>query len=157
MSTISGMSHDADIADTADLARELPVACAAPCAEQQRVEAARARLFDDATYAHLADIFRALGDATRAKIVSSLLQQELCTCDLAALIGISESAVSQHLRVLRALRLVRSRRRGKLVFHALDDAHIAILLQVGLSHVRDGDATHPAMERLLTHLEGSGG
>jgi DNA-binding transcriptional ArsR family regulator len=152
MSAISGVSRDAN---AADLVRELPVACAAPCAEQQRVEAARALLFDDATYAHLADIFRALGDATRAKIVSSLLRQELCTCDLAALTGISESAVSQHLRVLRSLRLVRSRRRGKLVFHALDDAHIAILLQVGLSHVRDGDAMHPTMERLLTHLQGS--
>lgn len=134
--------------------KAIPVACAEPCVEQNRVEAARALLFDDQTYAHLADIFRALGDATRAKIVYSLMQQELCTCDLAELTGISESAVSQHLRVLRSLRLVKSRRKGKLVYHSLDDAHIAILLQVGLSHVRDGDATHPAMTRLLTSLEG---
>lgn len=132
----------------------VPVACAQPCVDQERVEAARALLLDDATYTHLADIFRALGDATRAKIISSLLQQELCTCDLAELIGITESAVSQHLRVLRALRLVKSRRQGKLVYHTLDDAHIAILLQVGLSHVRDGDATHPEMARLLTSFEG---
>jgi DNA-binding transcriptional ArsR family regulator len=130
------------------------VACAQPCVDQKRVEVARAGLFDEQTYAHLADLFRALGDATRAKIVSSLLQQELCTCDLAELTGITESAVSQHLRLLRALRLVKSRRQGKLVYHSLDDAHIAILLQVGLSHVRDGDATHPEMVRLLTHFEG---
>jgi DNA-binding transcriptional ArsR family regulator len=109
-------------------------------------------MLDDATYVDLAEIFRALGDATRAKMVFSLLQQDLCTCDLAELTGISESAVSQHLRVLRSLRLVKSRRAGKQVFHSLDDAHIAILLHVGLSHVRDGDADHPTMEQLLTHL-----
>src|SRR5262245_39143709 len=106
-----------------DGASTVPVACAQPCVDQDRVEVARAGLFDEQTYAHLADLFRALGDATRAKIVSSLLQQELCTCDLAELTGITESAVSQHLRLLRALRLVKSRRQGKLVYHSLDDAH----------------------------------
>lgn len=130
------------------------------------METSRAHLLDDTTYVDLAEIFRALGDATRAKIVFSLLHQDLCTCDLAALTGISESAVSQHLRILRGLRLVKSRRSGKQVFHSLDDAHIAILLQVGLSHVRDGDADHPTMERLLAQfvpmravegLEGRGG
>jgi DNA-binding transcriptional ArsR family regulator len=100
-------------------------------------------------YVDLAEIFRALGDPTRGKIVYSLLHQDLCTCDLAELLGISQSAVSQHIRILRGLRLVRSQRSGKQVFHSLDDAHIAILLQVGLSHVRDGDAGHPEMERLL--------
>jgi DNA-binding transcriptional ArsR family regulator len=73
------------------------------------------------------------------------------------LTGISESAVSQHVRILRGLRLVKSRRVGKQVFHSLDDAHIAMLLHVGLSHVRDGDAEHPAMERLLTQFEATEG
>ena len=130
----------------------LPIACPVPCAEHERVATSRAHLLDNTTYVDLAEIFRALGDATRAKIVFSLLHQDLCTCDLAELTGISESAVSQHLRILRALRLVKSRRSGKQVFHSLDDAHIAILLQVGLSHVRDGDAEHPAMERLLAQF-----
>jgi DNA-binding transcriptional ArsR family regulator len=84
------------------------------------------------------------------RIVSCLLRDELCTCDLAQLTCITESAVSQHLRILRALRLVRSRRAGKQVFHSLDDAHVALILYVGLNHVREGDAAHPAMERLLT-------
>jgi DNA-binding transcriptional ArsR family regulator len=117
----------------------------------------RAHLLDDTTYIELAEIFRALGDATRAKIVFSLLHQDLCTCDLAELTGISESAVSQHIRILRGLRLVKSRRAGKQVFHSLDDTHIAILLQVGLSHVRDGDADHPVMERLLAQFAATGG
>ena len=67
-------------------------------------------LLDDDLYLQLAETFRALADSSRVKIVYSLLRQELCTCDLAAITGQSESAVSQHLRVLRQLRLVRNRR-----------------------------------------------
>ena len=126
-----------------------PAACTTPCADQERVLFARAHGLNERTYEDLAEIFRALSDPTRAKMVYYLLDQDLCTCDLAELVGISQSAVSQHIRILRGLRLVRSRRLGKQVFHSLDDAHIAILVQVGLSHVRDGDAGHPEMERLL--------
>jgi len=131
------------------LTTQLPAACSVPCTDAERIAISRAQLLDERTYAGLADLFRALGDPTRAKIIYSLLHQDLCTCDLAELTGISQPAVSQHIRILRGLRLVRSRRAGKQVFHSLDDAHIAILLQVGLSHVRDGDAGHPEMERLL--------
>jgi DNA-binding transcriptional ArsR family regulator len=138
-------------------ATTLPATCLVPGADHARVTAGRAHLLDQRTYAELAEIFRALGDPTRAKIVFSLLHQDLCTCDLAELTGISESAVSQHIRILRSLRLVKSRRTGKQVFHSLDDAHITILLQVGLSHVRDGDADHPAMERLLTQFTSRAG
>ena len=134
--------------DTRTIAQS-PAACSEPCADPERVATSRAHQLEERTYGELADIFRALGDPTRAKIVYGLLHQDLCTCDLAELTGISDSAVSQHIRILRGLRLVRSRRSGKQVFHSLDDAHIAILLQVGLSHVRDGDSGHPAMERLL--------
>jgi DNA-binding transcriptional ArsR family regulator len=109
-------------------------------------------MLDEATARDLAAVFSALGDPTRARIVSCLLQDELCTCDLAELTDITESAVSQHLRILRALRLVKSRRAGKQVFHSLDDAHVALLIYVGLSHLREGDAAHPAMERLLIQV-----
>jgi DNA-binding transcriptional ArsR family regulator len=64
----------------------------------------------------------------------------LCTCDLAAVVGVTESCVSQHLRILRALRLVKSRRAGKFVYYSLDDAHIALLLQTGLTHQGHSDA-----------------
>src|SRR5678816_1522103 len=77
--------------------------------EHPRVAAGRARMLDEATARHLAAIFQALGDSTRARIISCLLHDELCTCDLAELTDITESAVSQHLRILRALRLVKSR------------------------------------------------
>jgi DNA-binding transcriptional ArsR family regulator len=99
------------------------------------VRRARALLSDEETYVDLSSLFAALADTTRVKLVHVLLRQELCTCDLAATLGVSESATSQHLRLLRALRLVRSRRAGKVVYHSLDDEHIAALIRVGLVHL----------------------
>lgn len=119
-------------------------------ADRARVERGRSTLLDDDAYFEIAETFRALADGTRAKIVYSLLQQELCTCDLAAIIDASESVVSQHLRVLRQLRLVKNRRSGKQVFYSLDDAHIRILLAVCLSHIRDTERQHAGMEKMLT-------
>ena len=114
---------------------------------------ARSLLSDDETYVGLSSLFAALADTTRVKLVHVLLRQELCTCDLAATLGVSESATSQHLRLLKALRLVRSRRAGKVVYHSLDDEHIAALIRVGLVHLgHAGDAT-----RLDRELVGSGG
>jgi DNA-binding transcriptional ArsR family regulator len=122
-------------------------------ANQDRVIRGRQLLFDDATYFEVAEIFRALGDSSRAKIVYSLLKQELCTCDLAAITGHSESSISQHLRILRQLRLVKSRRSGKQVFYSLDDTHIRILLLVCLNHVHDGDVHHEGLGKILALFE----
>lgn len=116
----------------------------------EQVEAGRNSLLDDDTYFTVAETFRALSDSTRAKIVYSLLDQELCTCDLAAIIGTSESAISQHLRVLRQLRIVKSRRAGKLVYYTLDDAHVRVLLMVCLRHTRHGAEDDAAMQSILT-------
>ena len=111
--------------------------CEVRCVHPESVREGRSRLLPDVEYRALADTFQALADPTRAKIVYSLLNQELCTCDLAAIAGISESGVSQHLRVLRRLRLVRSRRNGKVIYHSLDDGHIRTLLAICLEHIRD--------------------
>lgn len=85
----------------------------------------------------LAETFRALGDPARAKILFALLQAELCVCDLAEIAGSSESAVSHQLRILRALRLVRSRRDGRQVYYSLADEHIRTLIADGLDHVEE--------------------
>jgi ArsR family transcriptional regulator, lead/cadmium/zinc/bismuth-responsive transcriptional repressor len=85
----------------------------------------------------LAETFRALGDPTRVRILDALSHDELCVCDVATLVGASESAVSHQLRLLRSLRLVRSRRDGRMVFYALDDQHIRTLFQQGLRHVEE--------------------
>jgi ArsR family transcriptional regulator, lead/cadmium/zinc/bismuth-responsive transcriptional repressor len=81
-------------------------------------------------------LFGALADRTRASIVHTLLQQELCTLDL--VLGLPPPTVSQHLRVLRDLRLVRSRRHGRLVLYHLDDAHVAQMVSIGLAHEGEG-------------------
>ena len=101
----------------------------------EKVAEARRRLLDDRAYASLAETFGALADSNRAKIVYSLLEQELCVCDIAAVVGISESAVSQHLRILRNLRLVKQRKEGRMMYYSLDDDHIHKLLDVCLEHV----------------------
>jgi DNA-binding transcriptional ArsR family regulator len=115
--------------------RVTPDLCQDNCIHPQDVARARDGLVADASYRDLSDLFAALADPTRAKIVHALLRQELCSCDIAAVAGISASGASQHLRVLRNLRLVKSRRVGKLIYYSLDDSHIAMLVQLGLTHL----------------------
>ena len=85
----------------------------------------------------LTEVFRILGDPTRMKICIFLAQEELCVCDLAEILKISESAVSHQLRVLRSLRLVKYRRDGKMAFYSLDDQHVSMLIKQGLEHVEE--------------------
>ena len=90
---------------------------------------------DAHTVGQAADIFRALADPTRVRILHALSHSELSVGDLAALLAMTDSAVSHQLRLLRDLRVLRSRRDGKLVFYSLDDEHIASLFQLTLEHL----------------------
>ena len=92
----------------------------------------------EAEAAQLAELFRALSDPSRVKIVAALTRGEMNVGALAEAAGISESAVSHHLRGLRQMRLVRARKAGRQVFYRLDDEHIAELYRTGLDHVRHG-------------------
>lgn len=94
-----------------------------------------ARQINGQTAVRLAETFKALSDPTRVQIISLLFDQERCVLDLAAALGISQSAVSHQLRILRGLRLVRWRRTGRQVFYTLDDEHVAALYQCALDHV----------------------
>ena len=85
----------------------------------------------------LADTFSALGDPTRVRILDVLSHGELCVCDLAAVLKLSQSAVSHQLRLLRGLRLVRPRRDGRIVFYSLDDQHIIAIFKQTLQHVEE--------------------
>ena len=85
----------------------------------------------------LADTFRVLGDPTRVRILDALSGGELCVCDIASLVGLTDSAVSHQLRLLRGMRLVRPRRAGRLVYYAVDDQHILELLKQALTHVEE--------------------
>jgi DNA-binding transcriptional ArsR family regulator len=108
--------------------------CAVTYIHEAQVRAALAHLLDDEEASGLAEMFRALSDPTRVRIVSLLAQAELCVCDLAAALGMEQSAVSHQLRTLRDMRLVRWRREGRQVFYTLDDEHVADLFWRGLEH-----------------------
>jgi ArsR family transcriptional regulator len=90
------------------------------------------------TAAHVAELFRAFSDTSRVRILSALVERELNVSALAELAGISESAVSHHLRGLRQMRLVQARRDGKEVYYRIDDEHIIALFQQGVRHVQEG-------------------
>jgi DNA-binding transcriptional ArsR family regulator len=92
-------------------------------------------VIDDTTAQRLADVFEALSDKTRLKIISALAHQELVVGELARLTGISESAASHQLRLLRAQRIVRFRKDGRQVFYTLDDQHIHDLFDRALEHI----------------------
>lgn len=113
--------------------------CAVPHLDVRSAAARRQQLMTDSTVQALADTFRVLGDPSRVRILDALGAGELCVCDIAALAGISESAVSHQLRLLRGMRLVRPRRAGRLVYYALDDHHIIELLGQALTHVRESE------------------
>ncbi len=87
--------------------------------------------------AGLSELFRALADETRTRILHLLSARELCVCDLAYLLDMTLPAVSHHLRLLRLLRLVRTRRQGKMVFYALDDDHVLDLIRVAREHFHE--------------------
>jgi DNA-binding transcriptional ArsR family regulator len=97
----------------------------------------RTRLLAGPSVGALAETFKILGDATRVRILDALSCSELCVCDIARLLALSDSAVSHQLRLLRGMRLVRPRRVGRQVFYALDDEHIVRLFREGLRHVEE--------------------
>lgn len=123
--------------DTTKAARDADV-CDVPSIDENLVAALRPGNLPGGDADRLADIFAALSEPTRLRLLHALSRvDELCVCDLCALLNLRQSNVSHQLRLLRALRLVKNRRAGRLVFYSLDDAHVRGLLREGLDHVRE--------------------
>lgn len=95
-------------------------------------------VLDEHTAAHVAELFRAFSDTSRVRILSAIIDQEMNVGALADEVGITESAVSHHMRGLRQMRLVKARRDGKEVYYRLEDEHIITLFQQGIDHVQNG-------------------
>jgi|SRR5687768_14273363 ArsR family transcriptional regulator, lead/cadmium/zinc/bismuth-responsive transcriptional repressor len=93
---------------------------------------------DERAIEGLTEIFRVLGDPTRVRILDVLSRGELCVGHLANQLGVTESAVSHQLRLLRNTRIVRARRKGRMIFYSLDDEHVLSLFRQGLRHVQEG-------------------
>jgi DNA-binding transcriptional ArsR family regulator len=120
--------------------QDLPLeSCDVPCLHPEVVRAARAALLPPTEAQDVATLFSVLADPTRVRLVAALAERELCVCDLANVLGMRQSAVSHQLRLLRALRVVRTRKEGRVVYYSLDDAHVAVLLAQGLAHVREAE------------------
>jgi ArsR family transcriptional regulator len=95
-------------------------------------------ILDEHLAAHVAELFRAFSDTSRVRILSALLTGEMNITALAEVVGISESAVSHHMRGLRQMRMVQSRRDGKEVYYSIGDEHIIALFQQGVKHIQNG-------------------
>ena len=94
-------------------------------------------VLDEHTAAHVAELFRAFSDTSRVRILSAIVEQEVNTSTLAQLVGVTESAVSHHMRGLRQMRIVQARRDGKEVFYSMVDPHLVALFQQGVRHIRE--------------------
>ena len=115
---------------------------AVPCCEDtqvhdQLVDQVRREMPDEDTLYDLTELFHVFGDSTRMRILYALFASELCVCDIAALLNLSQSAISHQLRLLKNTRLVTSRREGKTVFYSLADDHVKTIIDQGLEHVNE--------------------
>lgn len=111
--------------------------CEVDFVDAEKVNAVRKAMKPPEAVLMLAETFKILGDPTRIKIAFALAREELCVCDIANLLGVSQSAVSHSLRTLRQMKLVRFRKDGKIAYYTLDDEHIANLLDEGFTHVEE--------------------
>jgi len=101
------------------------------------VRAVNEELPDEEMLYDLAELYKVFGDSTRIRILFVLLQSEMCVCDIAKMLSMSQSAISHQLRVLKQSRLVKFRREGKVMFYSLADAHIQTILDQGLEHIAE--------------------
>ena len=109
--------------------------CGGNCIHEDAVAEVSQKMLSGDEAQSLADTFKTLADPNRVKIIFALMHRELCVCDLAAVIGASDSAVSHQLRILRTQKLVKFRRDGKVLYYSLTDEHIGILFKQGLEHI----------------------
>lgn len=111
--------------------------CGFLCVHEDVVHQVTSALPPDETLYDLAELFKVFGDSTRIKILYALFEHELCVCDIAQLLGLTQTAVSHQLRVLKNSKLVRFRREGKTVFYTLDDDHVRRIIGQGMEHIRE--------------------
>jgi len=112
--------------------------CDCDVIHEEVVNKVREKMPQEETFYDLSDLFKAIGDSTRIKILWALDENELCVCDIAYLLNMTQSAISHQLRVLKQAELVKSRREGKIVFYSLADEHVKQIFDQGLIHISEG-------------------
>lgn len=111
--------------------------CSANIIHEDIVDRVRKSIPEDEVLYDLAELFKVFGDSTRIKILCALFESEMCVCDIASLLNISQSGISHQLRVLKSNRLVKYRRDGKVIYYSLDDEHIKHIFDAGLTHITE--------------------
>ncbi len=111
--------------------------CACRCIHQNQIDAALKDDLSDSDRANLAALFKAMGDPNRLRILWALQNREMCVCDLAKFIGVTESAISHQLRMLRQLHLVANRRQGPILYYRLSDDHVSALINLAREHLHE--------------------
>ena len=104
---------------------------------EELIKKAEENILEEDVLKELADFFKVFSDTPRLRILSVLLQSEMCVCDLAEVLGMTQSAISHQLRVLKQMKLVKNRREGKTVFYSLADGHIQTIMNQGIEHMRE--------------------
>ena len=103
------------------------------------VNLVRSDMYDVESVYDLAELFKIFGDSTRLRIMSALLDHELCVCDISEVLEMNQSAISHQLRVLRTAGLIKARRCGKSAFYSLDDDHVKKIIEMGFEHIDEKD------------------
>ncbi len=111
------------------------VLCKVSIIHEEVLDQVRRDITDDGRLMGMAELFKAFSDPTRLKIIGALMLSQMCVCDLAALLDVTQPAISHHLKTLRQTRLIKFRREGKVVYYTLDDEHVELLYKLGLTHV----------------------
>lgn len=114
------------------------IRCQETAVHENELRKVRSRLPDEVELCDLAEFFKIFGDSTRIRILYALYEAELCVCDIAELLSISQSAASHQLALLRTSKLVKYRRDGKTVYYSLDDDHIFSIISQGMEHIKEG-------------------
>lgn len=111
--------------------------CNCEVIHEEVVNKVRKKMPKEETLYDLAELFKVFGDSTRIRILWALDEAEMCVCDIACLLNMTQSAISHQLRVLKQAKLVRSRKEGKVVYYSLDDEHVRMIFDQGLAHTSE--------------------
>jgi len=120
-----------------DVVKTKAPGCPVTVVHRDTVDRVRDSLPEEELLFDLADFFKVFGDSTRIKVLQALFQSELCVCDISAILGASQSAVSHQLKILRMANLVKHRREGKIIYYSLSDGHVGDILGQGLLHIKE--------------------
>lgn len=111
--------------------------CNCDVIHEETVNKVRSKMPPEENLYDLAELFKVFGDSTRIKILWALAESEMCVCDIAVLLNMTQSSISHQLRVLKSARLVKNRKEGKIVYYSLDDAHVKQIFNQGLDHINE--------------------